>query len=449
MQEKLQKWLTSAAHSNGEKLPSIRVLAAKAGVSPASIYKALSALEKQKRIYPVQGKGFFWGKEGPLSEIPQSKKFLTETLEEKIIADWKAGNYIPEKDLPSIKELCEHYSSTRGTITRVLESLQKQGTLARRGKGRFFFPRIRQAKNPEIILIMRADLNGTFQSFSEQELSFLKEVYKESEQRNLFLTTLGYYEPSGIFFDKTGSIRKLSDFGKCFGAVISTMLIQKPRSLLALFAEFSFPISVWWEHPLSEIPRSLKNKRRWAFFNLAFGTFPGKAVGNFLKARGIKKAAFISPYHSSSWSKDRLTGLISSGLSIVKATDATHASPWDFLQQALKTNFAQTATLSAQKELTRIVQKLLERLPPTDAWICVNDLVGEAVLSLYHEGKITRPPYLISFDNSIKSYMLRLDSFAFNVNALAEQSLYHIVSPGVTLYNKGDFRELSGKVIIK
>src|SRR5574344_2280785 len=48
---------------------------------------------------------------------------------------------------------------------------------------------------------------------------------------------------------------------------------------------------------------------------------------------------------------------------------------------------------------------------------------------------------LISFDNSFKSYALRLDSFAFNITALAEQSLFHLISPGVTLYSKGDRSE--------
>lgn len=449
IQDELQSWIASAPHGEGERLPSVRVLAAKTKAAQASVYKALSALASQGKIYAVQGSGFFWGSAKSLGTLPRGEKTIAETLKDRFIADWKAGIYAPEKDLPSIKDLCGRYKATRGTVTRILKSLEKQGTLARRGKGRFFFREIRTAKNPTVLLILRSDAHGTFQSFSEQEILFLKEMYDEAGRRNLALTTLGYNEQCGLFFDKAGEPRSLAEFKECFGAVISTMLIGKPQSLLSQFFTFSFPVSVWWEHPLSEIPRSLKNKRRWAFFNLAFGTFPGKAVGKFLKERGIKKAAFISPYHSSSWSRDRFAGLIGSRISIVKATDSTHASPWDFLQQARQTGPAKTAEERARKIFFGVVKNLSQKIPPTDAWICVNDLVGEAIISLYHEGTIARPPYLISFDNTFRSYALRLDSFAFNVTALAEQSLFHLISPGVTLYSKGDFRELSGKVVLK
>jgi len=56
---------------------------------------------------------------------------------------------------------------------------------------------------------------------------------------------------------------------------------------------------------------------------------------------------------------------------------------------------------------------------------------------------------MVSFDNSTDSYRNRLDSFEFNVETLAEQSVFHLVSPGVTLYKIGDFRELSGHVVEK
>ena len=59
------------------------------------------------------------------------------------------------------------------------------------------------------------------------------------------------------------------------------------------------------------------------------------------------------------------------------------------------------------------------------------------------------PPYMVSFDNSNDSYRNRLDSFEFSLDALAEQSVFHLISPGVTLYKKDDFRELSGHVVEK
>lgn len=168
---------------------------------------------------------------------------------------------------------------------------------------------------------------------------------------------------------------RLEDCGEYFGAVVSTMLVFNISKLFALLACTRFPISVWWEHPLYDIPRALKKEKRYAFFNLAFGDFPGRAVG----------------------------------LEVIEATDASHASHFDFMQEK-----------GAHELFSRILLKLVKEIPPVDAWVVSND-----------------------------SYRNRLDSFEFSLDALAEQSVFHLVSPGVTLYKKDDFRELSGHVVEK
>jgi hypothetical protein len=103
----------------------------------------------------------------------------------------------------------------------------------------------------------------------------------------------------------------------------------------------------------------------------------------------------------------------------------------------------------AHELFSRILLKLVKEIPPVDAWVVSNDRVGVELLSLVEQGKLKRPPYMVSFDNSNDSYRNRLDSFEFSLDALAEQSVFHLVSPGVTLYKKDDFRELSGHVVEK
>ena len=63
------------------------------------------------------------------------------------------------------------------------------------------------------------------------------------------------------------------------------------------------------EHPLYDIPRALKKEKRYAFFNLAFGDFPGRAVG----------------------------------LDVIEATDASH---FDFMQEKGRMNFLTVFCLS-------------------------------------------------------------------------------------------------------
>ena len=140
----------------------------------------------------------------------------------------------------------------------------------------------------------------------------------------------------------------------------------------------------------------------------------------------------------SMWSRDRLKGLKNVGLDVFEATDASHASPYDFMQEP-----------RAHARYRQILMTLVKKIPPVDAWVVSNDRVGVELISLANQGKILHPPYMVSFDNSTDSYRNRLDSFEFNVETLAEQSVFHLVSPGITLYKTGDFRELSGHVVEK
>ena len=324
-------------------------------------------------------------------------------------------------------------------MRRTLEQLRAKGTLERKGQGRYYFASARvTSETTEILLIMRCNPNGDFNCLGERELSFMQKVYVEAHRNNLNVKALGYYEEEGAFLDANGNRIKLEECRDCFGAVVSTMLVFDINKLFAKLATTRFPVAVWWEHPLYDIPRALKKEKRFAFFNLAFGEFPGRIVGRFLKKKGLTQIAFVSPYHMSMWSRDRLKGLKNVGLEVFEATDASHASPYDFMQEP-----------RAHARYRQILMSLVKKIPPVDAWVVSNDRVGVELISLANQGKILHPPYMVSFDNSTDSYRNRLDSFEFNVETLAEQSVFHLVSPGITLYKKGDFRELSGHVVEK
>ena len=150
----------------------------------------------------------------------------------------------------------------------------------------------------------------------------------------------------------------------------------------------------------------------------------------------IQHIAFISPYHSSAWSNDRLNGLKKAGLNVTEVTDATHASPFDF-------------TKEREGKMDKILLSIIDRAKGAEAWVAVNDIVGMALYQLKKTGKIKDMPYTISFDNTIDSYRIRMDSYQFNLQTLAEQSVFHLISPGVSLYKKGDFREVSGYIVEK
>lgn len=431
------KWLESSDFKEGDRLPSVRSVSEQLSASTCTVFRAYRKLIDQKKIYGEQGNGYFWGREKLAPPEPHVHEHVVERLERLLQEDWKSGRFATDSALPSIKELCTQYATSVGSMRRTLEKLQAAGILSRSGRGRFYFCTMQAPKAKEILLVMRANPTGNFYCLGDRELEFMQKVYADAEKRNLRVRVLGYNEAAGKFLDSAGNAIAPETFRDAFGAILSTMLIFKPGRLIMQFANTRFPISVWWEHPLSEIPRALKKEPRYAFFNLAFGEFPGRAVGRFLREKGCSNVAYISPYHLSSWSVDRLNGLKKSGLHVFEAVDDENASPYDFRDKT-------------HEEFEQIVLRLVENIPQdVDAWVVVNDEVGCALHRTFMRGELARPPYVVSFDNTVDSYRIRMDSFSFNVDALAEQSVFHIVSPGVTLYARDDFRELSGRVVEK
>ena len=434
--EEICKWLEASKFKDGARLPSVRAVAERFSTSTCTVFRAYRKLIEAKKAYGEHGNGYFWGAAKVAVPEPLVHEQVVERLERLLQEDWKSGRFSTDAPLPTIKELCMQYETSVGSMRRTLEKLRAEGILARRGRGRFYFRTAQAQKAKEILLVMRSNPTGDFYCLGDRELEFMQKVYAEAEKRELRVHVLGYHEDSGKFLDSAGNAVLPESFSDAFGAILSTMLVFKPNRLFMLFARTRFPISVWWEHPLSEIPRALKKEPRYAFFNLAFGEFPGRSVGRFLRERGCMNVAYISPYHLSSWSVDRLNGLKKSGLHVFEAVDAEHASPYDFRDKT-------------REEFEQILARLIADIPKVDAWVLVNDEVGCALHRMFLRGELARPPYVVSFDNTVDSYRIRLDSFKFNLDTLAEQSVFHIVSPGVTLYAKDDFRELSGSVVEK
>ncbi len=245
------KWIELSNFKDGDRLPSVREVAASSGASTFTIFRAYKKLASQGKIYAEHGNGYFWGAK-PKIEV-SAHELETERVERLLLEDWKSGKISINRPLPSIKDMCQSYATTLGTMRRTLESLHVKGILERRGQGRYYFvdARLAVSKTKEILLIMRCNPNGDFNCLGERELSFMQKVYVEAHRNNLNVKALGYYEEEGAFLDANGNRIKLEECRGCFGAVVSTMLVFDINKLFAKLATTRFPVAVWWEHPLS------------------------------------------------------------------------------------------------------------------------------------------------------------------------------------------------------
>ena len=73
LKERLRRLILSGALCEGERLPSVRELAAELAINPNTIMRAYRELETEGFVYSVQGKGTFAGR---LSEVDVTRKQL-------------------------------------------------------------------------------------------------------------------------------------------------------------------------------------------------------------------------------------------------------------------------------------------------------------------------------------------------------------------------------------
>lgn len=73
IKERLRQLILSGAIREGERMPSVRELAAEVAINPNTIMRAYRELEAEGFVYSVQGKGTF---AGHLSEVDTGRKQL-------------------------------------------------------------------------------------------------------------------------------------------------------------------------------------------------------------------------------------------------------------------------------------------------------------------------------------------------------------------------------------
>lgn len=465
MKKTILQALLQSQHTKGTALPSVRSLMAAFKAGSATVQSALRELEENGHIYRIRGKGCFWGAPPTQIDIPTPKISTLEKIDKMFEDDWVHGKYKPDKPLPLLKELASEYKVSQPLLRKFLNKKMETGILQQVGR-RYFFAQSRAAASneqtkyslSEILFVTRCNSWGGFTAESERELDFLRLVYKRAGASKYKLILLGMNEASGMLIDRSGNVVQLKDYPNAVGALLSTLLVQKISPLLQIFAGVNYPVAVWWEHPLDSIPKFYLNKPHWAFFNSTFGELPGIELGNYLIAHGINEVTYISPYHNSSWSKDRLSGIQKAGLSIRCLTDDEFASPWDYKQIA-RTQVAKHSVEAYARKLQK--QKLLKLLTnnqdatekANEWWVCVNDEVAGIFAEMAEDGDCTLPgeenaPSIIAFDNSAESYLLRIRSYDFNTDALVEQMFYYIGNPEI-FSEKKKIHHILGNVVEK
>lgn len=452
MRKRIIQALLQSEHKNGDRLPSVRTIIETYNVSSGTVQAALKELSRQNLIYKIQGKGCFWGSEAPLIKSIEVKQTIIEKLGANFENDFERGFLKPNQVLPQGKELAVRYNVSQNTLRKFLTAKVEAGLLTKTGRQYYFNRKEVSQRTPpisELIFVTRCNSWGGFTAESEREMDFLRLVYKTAGANQYKLILLGINDSNGQLVDRNGNVCKLSDYPNAVGAILSTLLVQNFQPLLYFFAGVKYPVAVWWEHPENSVPKVFLKKENWLFLNSTFGKKPGVEMGKYLRKRGMTEVNYFSPFHNSSWSQDRLTGLMESGIKVHPYVDNEFASPWDYKEIARRKVEKYAVEAYARSLIRKKLEELLQQAQKDGSNfmnVCVNDDVAGLFLEMA-EGTGENPK-LIAFDNSMESYLLRLPSFDFNTEALVEHIFYYIENPAGFGQNK-KIHHILGNVVEK
>lgn len=431
--------LVKLPHSEGQKLPSVRKMATRLGISAGSVAKAYAKLEKEGLIKSYPNKGFYWGKLPIFTEIEKIPE--ASTLETKFQNDLDTGFLSRFSALPSLKELALHYKTSLYHLRNFLKIKTAQGILQKTGVRYYFSEEKKINQDNFIIFVHRSDSKGHFFMDSEREQEVFRIVTQVAQENNISLRYVGYCEVQDKLIGKNGEEIFPGTNKWCIGAFLSTWLISNPAILFSHFSKCKYPISVWWENSMEALLKFTRVREKWAYFDVAFSKNVGTIVGSHLKEKGITAINYLSPFHDSDWSKKREDGLRQSGLEVNLIVDTKISSPFELTQKAQKKG------IPANDYLKAILLELLTQAKEAP-FVCANDWIAATLIRIYEE-RHKKIPYIIGFDNTSESYRYCFDSFAFNVEAMVSEAIYHIVSPSTYAILKKQIQNPLGKVVEK
>ncbi len=437
--ENVKKSIIEAGFRDGDKMPSVRKMAERLGLSVNTVHRVYKVLAKENRVQLIHGKGCFWGA-APSFEVT-SEESVYSVIERLFQKDLECGYLNAFDALPSCKELSNRYDVSLYIVKKYLMQKCSQGILRHIGH-RFFFSEERPVEKLNFILFVhRSDEFGHLKIESERESDVFRTFAQIAAEQKIAVKFIGYHEASNKFYLSNGESYVVKNDSHCLGVFLSTWLVYDAAKLFAHFASFKNPISVWWEYSPDVVPVIARNKKKWAFYNVAFGKDAGVIVGRYLKSKNVEQVHYLSPYHASFWSKARLQGLIEAGTDVIPLVDDRFASPFDLADAAKRDG------VERQVLLDNILETLLKNAT-LDKFVCSNDWVAASLID-YFKARNLSAPYVIGFDDTIESYRYVFDSFAFNVGTMVKEAIYHIVAPTIYAEQRRQMQTPLGRVVEK
>jgi DNA-binding LacI/PurR family transcriptional regulator len=358
--------------------------------------------------------------------------------------------------------------------------------IVKRSGARYYFFTNRTMSKFRIAVIAFGLKRGSIKIETERERNFYRLLSSTALDLNVEIEFISYndYLDEPEFYTPANELlaNYLSQRGIC-GIILSSYHMNNSAECLAQLLTFNIPVSAWIEDSrILESVEKLGSRYRWlTFFDSSYSAIPGYDVGNYLISKGHRYIAFLSPFHASAWSQNRLKGLKKAaagqhGASIISMVLTDAINDYTYMSKVLAVSalencpaitalehdihsFLVPRILSVKYEhdvlrrdslIFAAIKPLLDRVVDDrsiTALVCVNDLIAGLVNEYWNNLGMTRAqrPALIGFDNSFSSIEQQISTYEFNAHGEIQNMINHLRYPETLLYKK--MVRISGRVI--
>lgn len=443
------------------RLPALAELAFSAGVSTATMHRAVGRLKAQGALWTVPGQGTYVGFKRKFPEQSQSQamgrslRYLWERTKARIENDLATGRFASEAYLPEIRDLLSLYGVNYRTLRKALSSLAEEGRLEWVGA------RLRPATahrlpahNTVVCFARGASSADEVGALQKERVRLLESMCL---RHNLDLFTVHYsFTPHGL---RPVANREREAFSRAadnrvLGFVVLTEGLEHLglRRFVRRLTQYERAIAVLDTQEVLQ-PGDIRGAgRHLRLFSAGGSRTAGLEMGRHLIDLGHRRCVYLSPYHGTEWSRSRLGGLQQAfaGIGELDAVRAVTAGSESYRAEALypavdfraarerilergidPASEAQklvgdaiakligpiTETIGS-RQLSRAVESLLEqtmREGEITALVCANDAVAELCLAglRARHSAVPRDVSVCGFDNSYAAVFNRMTSYSF------------------------------------
>jgi len=480
----LEEAIENRIRLSKQTLPPIAVLANQANVSYVSMWKAVRSFVK-KGVLSARPRGginiesaLFRNVSRPVNKEYTGTEKKWHLMFRRVKRDILNGVYRGGTILPSKKWLCEKYGMCYKTIQKGLKALVEDGVLEYYKKKYRVRTRDNLMSHARICFLSPGDRHGNLFALTPRVQSYIKELQRECLIYGISMDIVTCEKKGGTLYRNAAPVTNLSssDF---IGAVARHPMLAERFLELSRGKEerrLQIPVALLDETG-DKIPPELVLRDSLRVFPLASTKRAGKIMAEFFLMQGHQKAAFISPFHQTTWSRQRWEGVaeafvaagaeivlfdshldefyseISEEVRTVQTLVESMASSLqnndryakDFLP--LVNELSRNVSLIESAALGRQLEPLLDEAYACEnvsLWIGVDDTVALHCLQ-YLKKKTSEKMGVIAvagFDNSPESFYRKLTSFDFNTNAVMRAVIQYLVSPEIDQKQaKGIIRE--------